>query len=117
MDLQAKGDGFLLATSHGAGSANLQLAMVVSTMAVSNKVFYSTAPLLAGGIIVNQDGNRFVNELVTYTDTPRAIVKQQKVFAVLGERNASSNGANDQGWRAHQSKYIRGSCKEFGSVR
>ena len=85
MDLQAKGDGFLLATSHGAGSANLQLAMVVSTMAVSNKVFYSTAPLLAGGIIVNQDGNRFVNELVTYTDTPRAIVKQQKVFAVLGE--------------------------------
>lgn len=85
MDLQDKGEGFLLATSHGAGSANLQLAMVVSTMAVSNKVFYSTAPLLAGGIIVNQDGNRYVNELVTYTDTPRATVKQKKVFEILGE--------------------------------
>lgn len=85
MDLQDNGDGLLIATSHGAGSANLHIAMVVSTMAVSNKVFYSTAPLLAGGIIVNQDGNRFINELVTYTDTPRAIVRQKKVFEVLGE--------------------------------
>lgn len=85
MDLEDKGEGLLLATSHGAGSANLQVAMIVSTMAVKNKVFYSTAPLLAGGIIVNQDGNRFVNELVTYTDTPRAIMKQKQVFAILGE--------------------------------
>lgn len=85
MDLQAKGDGLLIATSHGAGSANLHIAMVVSTMAVSNKVFYSSAPLVAGAIIVNQDGNRFVNEIVTYTDTPRAVVKQKKVFELMGE--------------------------------
>lgn len=85
MDLQDKGEGFLVATSHGAGSANLHIAMVVSTMAVANKVFYSTAPLLTGGIIVNQDGNRFVNELVTYTDTPRAVVKQKKAFMILAE--------------------------------
>lgn len=85
MDLHDKGDGLLLATSHGAGSANLQVAMVVSTMAVKNGVFYSTAPLIAGGIIVNEVGNRFVNELVTYTDTPRAIMKQKHVYAILGE--------------------------------
>ncbi len=85
MDLYDKGDGLIMATSHGAGSANLQIGMIVSTMAVANKVFYSTAPLVAGGILVNQDGHRFVNELVTYTDTPRACVKQKHVYEIIGE--------------------------------
>ncbi len=83
MDIQDKGDGLVLATSYGAGSANLNIGMVTPTMEYSKKIFYASAPILEGAIFLNQDGNRFVNEYVIYTDTPRAMLKQEKVFEIL----------------------------------
>lgn len=85
MDVEDKGDGLKIATSHGAGSANLQVAMVCPTMEYTKKIFYSSAPILEGSIFVNQNGDRFVNEYVIYTDTPSAMLKQEKVFQILCE--------------------------------
>lgn len=83
MDTHHNGDGLRIATELGAGSANLNIAMVCPTLEVTKNIFFSSAPLINGGIFVNESGKRFVNEYVIYTDTPRAMLKQQKTWEIV----------------------------------
>ena len=83
MDTHHNGDGLRIATDLGAGAANLNIGMVCPTLEVTKNIFYSSAPLLNGGIFVNEQGRRFVNEYVIYTDTPRAMLKQKTTWEIV----------------------------------
>lgn len=85
MDVKDNGDGLLIATNLGAGAANLAIAMVCPTLHVESNTFYSSAPLLNGGIIVNEKGRRFVNEYIIYTTTNREMLKQGKTWEIVTE--------------------------------
>lgn len=83
MDIGDKGDGLLIASNLGAGTANLNIGMVCPTLEVTRNIFYSSAPLLNGGILVNERGRRFTNEYVIYTQTNIDMLKQKKVWEVI----------------------------------
>lgn len=83
MDIGDNGDGLRIATELGAGTANLNIAMVCPTLEVTKNIFYSSAPLLNGGIFVNEKGRRFTNEYVIYTQTNIDMLKQQKVWEIV----------------------------------
>ena len=83
MDTHHNGDGLRIATDLGAGAANLNIGMVCPTLEVTKNIFYSSAPLLNGAIFVNEQGRRFVNEYVIYTDTPRAMLKQKTTWEIV----------------------------------
>lgn len=85
MDSEDKGTGLEIATNLGAGVANLDVAMVCPTLEVTKNIFYSSAPLINGGIIVNEKGRRFTNEYVIYTQTPIDMLKQEKTYEILTE--------------------------------
>lgn len=85
MDVEAKGDGLLIANAHGAGVANLNIAMVTPTMEVTKKIFYSSAPILNGAIFLNEQGKRFVNEYVIYTTTNIEMLKQKATYEIVTE--------------------------------
>lgn len=85
MDVKDNGDGLVIATNLGAGAANLDIAMVGPTLHVESNTFYSSAPLLNGGIIVNEKGRRFVNEYIIYTTTNREMLKQGKTWEIVSE--------------------------------
>lgn len=83
MDTHHNGDGLRIATDLGAGAANLNIGMVCPTLEVTKNIFYSSASLLNGAIFVNEQGRRFVNEYVIYTDTPRAMLKQKTTWEIV----------------------------------
>lgn len=85
MDVEAKGDGMLIANAHGAGVANLNIAMVTPTMEVTKKIFYSSAPILNGAIFLNEQGKRFVNEYIIYTTTNIEMLKQKATYEIVTE--------------------------------
>jgi fumarate reductase flavoprotein subunit len=85
MDVEDKGDGLLLASALGAGVANLQVAMVTPLMEYSKRIFYSSLTLLAGAIFVNEQGKRFVNELIIYTTTNTEMLKQKASYQIVCE--------------------------------
>lgn len=82
MDIEDKGKGLELATDMGAGTANLNIAMVCPTLEVTKNIFYSSAPLLNGAIIVNEKGRRFTNEYVIYTQTNLDMLKQKTCWEI-----------------------------------
>ena len=83
MDIEDKGKGLELATDMGAGTANLNIAMVCPTLEVTKNIFYSSAPLLNGAIIVNENGRRFTNEYVIYTQTNLDMLKQKTCWEIV----------------------------------
>lgn len=83
MDIEDKGDGLVIATNLGAGTANLNIAMVCPTLEVTKNIFYSSAPLLNGAIFVNEKGRRFTNEYVIYTQTNIDMLKQKTVWEIV----------------------------------
>ncbi len=83
MDVNAKGKGLEIAADLGAGVANLNIAMVCPTLEVTKNIFYSSAPLLNGGIFVNENGRRFTNEYVIYTTTNLDMLKQKKTWEIV----------------------------------
>ncbi len=83
MDIGCKGDGLRIATELGAGALNLNIAMVCPTLEVTQNIFYSSAPLLNGGIIVNEKGRRFTNEYVIYTQTNIDMLKQKTCWEIV----------------------------------
>ena len=83
MDLEDKGRGLELATDLGAGTANLNIAMVCPTLEVTRNIFYSSAPLLNGAIFVNEKGRRFTNEYVIYTQTNIDMLKQERCYEIV----------------------------------
>ena len=85
MDARDNGDGLKIASNLGAGPANLAIAMVCPTLHVESNTFYSSAPILNGGIIVNEKGRRFVNEYIIYTTTDREMLKQKKCWEIVSE--------------------------------
>ncbi len=85
MDLEDKGDGLIIATDLGAGTANLNIAMVCPTLEVTKNIFYSSAPIINGAIFVNENGRRFTNEYVIYTQTNIDMLKQVKTWEIVTE--------------------------------
>ena len=85
MDVEDKGDGLLIASALGAGVANLQVAMVTPLMEYSKRIFYSSLTLLAGAILVNEEGKRFVSELIIYTTTNTEMLKQKASYQIVCE--------------------------------
>ena len=83
MDLGDNGDGLVIATDLGAGTANLNIAMVCPTLEVTKNIFYSSAPLINGAIFVNEKGRRFTNEYVIYTQTNIDMLKQERVYEIV----------------------------------
>ena len=83
MDIADKGRGLELATNLGAGTANLNIAMVCPTLEVTRNIFYSSAPLLNGAIFVNEKGRRFTNEYVIYTQTNLDMLKQERCYEIV----------------------------------
>ena len=83
MDVGCKGDGLRIATDLGAGALNLNIAMVCPTLEVTKNIFFSSAPLLMGGIIVNEQGRRFTNEYVIYTQTNIDMLKQKACWEIV----------------------------------
>ena len=83
MDVGCKGDGLRIATELGAGTLNLNIAMVCPTLEVTKNIFFSSAPLLMGGIIVNEKGRRFTNEYVIYTQTNIDMLKQKTCWEIV----------------------------------
>ncbi len=83
MDVNDKGEGLKIAANLGAGVANLDIAMIVPTMDVTKGIFYSTTPIMNGGILVNEEGRRFTNEYVIYTTTPRDMLKQKQTYLIV----------------------------------
>ncbi|WP_297607385.1 FAD-dependent oxidoreductase [uncultured Sutterella sp.] len=83
MDLEDKGDGLIIATDLGAGTANLNIAMVCPTLEVTKNIFYSSAPILNGAIFVNEKGRRFTNEYVIYTQTNIDMLRQKTTWEIV----------------------------------
>lgn len=83
MDVGCRGDGLQIATELGAGALNLNIAMVCPTLEVTKGIFFSSAPLLMGGIIVNEKGRRFTNEYVIYTQTNIDMLKQKACWEIV----------------------------------
>lgn len=83
MDVGCKGEGLKIATNLGAGAQNLHIAMVCPTLEVTKNIFYSSAPILNGAVFVNEEGRRFTNEYVIYTQTNIDMLKQKKVWEIL----------------------------------
>lgn len=83
MDVGCRGDGLRIASELGAGALNLAIAMVCPTLEVTKGIFFSSAPLLMGGIIVNEKGRRFTNEYVIYTQTNIDMLKQKACWEIV----------------------------------
>lgn len=82
MDVCDLGDGLRLATQLGAGSQNLEICMVCPTLEITRNVFFSSAPVVNGAIFVNEQGRRFTNEYVIYTQTNIDMLKQKAVWEI-----------------------------------
>lgn len=92
MDVNDVGDGLRLATELGAGTQNLDICMVCPTLEVTRNVFFSSAPVVNGGIFVNEKGRRFTNEYVIYTQTNIDMLKQKAVWEIATpEQHATVN--------------------------
>lgn len=83
MDINDKGDGLRIATNLGAGALNLNICMVCPTLEKTKQIFFSSAPVVNGAIFVNENGRRFTNEYVIYTQTPIDMLKQERVWEVM----------------------------------
>ncbi len=83
MDQGHLGEGLVIAANLGAGVANLDIAMICPTLEVTQNIFFSSAPLIKGGIFVNENGQRFVNEYIIYTTTPRAMLQQKETWEIV----------------------------------
>ena len=82
-DPNLRGDGLVMTTALGAQTRHLEIINVVPTTDKKTKIYLTSAALSGGGILVNEKGERFCNELKNYTDTGLAMAKQERVYEIL----------------------------------
>ncbi|MDR0770096.1 MAG: flavocytochrome c [Burkholderiales bacterium] len=87
----ATGDGLMLAIALGAEVRDLDKIQVHPTQAANSKILISESVRGGGAILVNKDGQRFINELLTRDKVSQAELKQPDGVGILvfgeGTRN------------------------------
>lgn len=81
------GDGLIMAAVEGADAINLDSALVTPTLEVETKTYLTSGVLSGGAILVNEKGERFTDELKGYTETSLDMLKQEKVYEIMVEKN------------------------------
>jgi flavocytochrome c len=82
-DPNLKGDGVRFALEQGAQARNLGVLNIVPTTDVDTRIYLTSGALSGGGILVNEKGERFCNELKSYTATALAMLDQKHVYEIL----------------------------------
>ncbi len=82
-DPNLKGDGIRMALEFGARPRNLDVLNIVPTTNKENRIYLTSGALSGGGILVNEKGERFCNELKNYTATALAMLDQEHVYEIM----------------------------------
>lgn len=80
------GDGLIMADVEGADAINLDRALVTPTLEVKTKTYLTSGALSGGAILVNEEGDRFTDELKGYTETSLEMLRQEKVYEIMVEK-------------------------------
>ena len=80
---QNVGDGLLMALKAGAATQHMDQVLVVPTTDKATRIYLTSGALAGGGILVNEKGERFTNELEGYTQTSLAMLKQKVVYEIV----------------------------------
>lgn len=91
-DPNLQGDGVRFALEAGAKGRNLDILNIVPTTNVENRIYLTSGALSGGGILVNEKGQRFCNELKNYTATALAMKEQKHVYEILVPETHSKVG-------------------------
>lgn len=83
----ALGDGLILAEKIGADFTDINEIQIHPTVALNTKILISESVRGKGAILINKEGNRFVNEMLTRDKTSAAVLKQpgMSAFVVFDE--------------------------------
>lgn len=81
-----QGDGLIMALKEGADAVNLGEMLICPTKEVKSKAYMTSGALTGGGILVNEKGLRFIDELKGYTPVSLSCLEQQKVFEIMVEK-------------------------------
>lgn len=79
----ATGDGILLAQSQGADLVDMDQIQTHPTVDLNTSEMYTEAVRGNGGILINSQGRRFINELETRDVVSKAILEQSDAYAYL----------------------------------
>lgn len=82
-DPNLKGDALKMLLDLKAKTRNLDLLNIVPTTDRKTRIFLTSGALSGGGILVNEKGERFCNELKNYTATALAMTSQKKVWEIV----------------------------------
>ncbi|MDO6639285.1 flavocytochrome c [Shewanella sp. 5_MG-2023] len=82
-NVTATGDGVLLAKEIGASMTDIDWVQAHPTVGKDSRILISETVRGVGAIMVNTDGNRFINELTTRDRASDAILKQKDQYAWL----------------------------------
>ncbi|MCL1065416.1 flavocytochrome c [Shewanella olleyana] len=82
-NVTATGDGVLLAKEIGASMTDIDWVQAHPTIGKDSRILISETVRGVGAIMVNKDGDRFINELTTRDRASDAILKQPEQFAWL----------------------------------
>lgn len=91
-DPNLKGDGLEWLLDLGAQPRNIERLNIVPTTDVKTRIYLTSGALSGGGILVNEKGQRFCNELKDYTATALAMTEQKKVYEILVRETHSKVG-------------------------
>lgn len=91
-DPNLQGDGVKFALEAGAKGRNLGILNIVPTTNVENRIYLTSGALSGGGILVNEKGQRFCDELKNYTATALAMKDQKHVYEILVPETHSKVG-------------------------
>ena len=79
----ATGDGIVMAQAVGADTVDMEQIQLHPTVYQSTGALISEAMRSAGGVLVNAEGNRFVNDLSTRDVVSQAELKQTDAYAYI----------------------------------
>lgn len=103
----ALGDGLVLAENIGADFTDIHEIQIHPTVALNTKILISESVRGKGAILINKEGKRFVNEMLTRDNTSAAVLKQsgRSAFVVFDE-------ALYKGWGQIEGYFKLGLVKE-----
>lgn len=103
----ALGDGLILAENIGADFTDINEIQIHPTVALNTKILVSESVRGKGAILINKEGKRFVNEMLTRDKTSAAVLKQtgKSAFVVFDE-------ALYKGWGQIEGYFKLGLVKE-----
>lgn len=103
----ALGDGIIIAQKIGADLTDINEIQIHPTVALNTKILVSESVRGKGAIMVNKEGNRFVNEMLTRDKTSAAVLAQpgKSAYVIFDE-------AIYQGWKQIDGYFKLGLVKQ-----